>query len=158
MDQDIVFKKPGWLLRPAKISDYDAIAAVWHESASLPGVAPIVMPTASELRERLDVEMELGWQVTIAERDGEVIGFAAIKYQHSVLDQLFVRPEFIGKGLGRALLEHCRFLMPEGFALHTATTNARACAFYLKAGLSFLGCDTHPRTGHPISLFEWKPS
>lgn len=158
MDQDIVFKMPGWLLRPAKISDYDAIAAVWHASASLPGVAPIVMPTASELRERLDIEMALGWQVTVADRDGDVIGFAAIKSQLSVLDQLFIRPEFIGKGLGRALLEHCRLLMPQGFTLHTATTNDRACSFYLKAGLKFLGYDRHPRTGHSISLYGWKSS
>lgn len=151
-------KDERWLLRPATIGDYDAIAAVWHAGASLPGVAPIAMPTASELRERLDIEMELGWHVTVADRDGEVIGFAAIKCQQSVLDQVFVRPEFIGRGLGRSLLEHCRLLMPHGFTLHTATTNDRACSFYLKAGLNFLGNETHPRTGHPIALFEWKPS
>ncbi|MFN9612796.1 MAG: GNAT family N-acetyltransferase [Hyphomonadaceae bacterium] len=158
MDQDTFIKNPSWVLRPATISDYDSIAAVWHASASQSGVSLKEMPTAHELRRRIDAEMKSGWQVTVADQGGEVVGFAAIKRDTSVLDQLFVRPDFFGGGFGRALLEHCIVAMPKGFTLRTAKSNSRACAFYLNAGLSFLGHDSHPRTGHPVSYFGWKPS
>ncbi len=47
-------------LRPSTRTDHDAIAEVWHGSASLEGVGPPTMPTLNELRARVDLEFAAG--------------------------------------------------------------------------------------------------
>jgi putative acetyltransferase len=142
-------------LRPAIEADRDAIAEIWHVSASLPGVGPPDMPTAGELRQRVDREFASGWQVTVAVREGAVVGFLALKPSEAILAELFVRPEAIGTGAGRALLAHAVEAMPDGFTLLTRSGNARARRFYEKAGLTFLRDDVHPRAGDAITYYGW---
>ena len=147
---------PAFDLRPSIKADNDAIAEIWHDSASLPGVGPPVMPTNHELRKRLDLEFAAGWSVTVAVRGDDVLGFMAIKPRESVLDELFVRPGSMGSGVGQALLAHAKTEMPNGFTLFTRPANARARRFYEKAGLVFLRDDAHPRTGDPVVYYGWK--
>jgi putative acetyltransferase len=142
-------------LRPATEADRDAIAEIWHTSASLPGVGPPIMPTAGELRERVDHEFAAGWQATVAVRDDRIVGFLAIKPAEGVLAELFVRPEAIGSGVGRALLGRAVEDMPAGFTLFTRSANERARRFYERAGLTFLSNDVHPRAGDPITYYAW---
>ena len=143
-------------LRSAVEADRDDIAEIWHMSASLPGVGPPVMPTAGELRERVDREFAEGWQVTVAIRDDRIVGFLAIKPAEAVLAELFLRPEAIGMGIGRVLLAHAMEAMPAGFTLLTRSANARARRFYEGAGLTFVRNDVHPRAGDPITYYGWK--
>lgn len=142
-------------LRPATSDDHDAIAEIWHSSASLPGVGPPVMPTLGELRRRVNEEITAGWKVTVAEQNSAIVGFAAVKPNDAILDQLFVRPGHIGSGLGRALLKCCQEQMPAGFTLHTASSNEKARQFYERAGMRILRQDFHPRTGHPVTYYVW---
>jgi ribosomal protein S18 acetylase RimI-like enzyme len=142
-------------LRPAIEADRDAIAEIWHESASMPGVGPPVIPSLAELRERVDREFDAGWQVTVAVRDDRILGFLAIKPAEAVLAELFLRPEAIGMGIGRVLLAHAKKAMPAGFTLLTRSANARARRFYERAGLRFLRDDVHPRAGDPITYYGW---
>lgn len=143
------------LLRSATTHDHNEIAEIWFSSASLPGVGPPVMPTEDDLRDRVAHEIGAGWRVTVAEQNNELVGFAAIKPKRSILDQLFVRPDQIGTGLGYALLIECQILMPGGFTLHTATSNDQARRFYERAGLKILRQGLHPRTGHPVTYYGW---
>ena len=133
------------LLRPAREADRDAIADIWHASASLPDVGPPDMPSRRELRLRVDVEMATGWQVTIAEAGGASIGFLAIRPSEATLNELFVRPDHLGGGVGRALFEHAKAAMPDGFTLYTRSSNARARRFYEREGMVPLREDVHPR-------------
>lgn len=142
-------------LRPSIEADNDAIAEVWHTSASLPGVGPPVIPSLAELRERVDREFATGWRVTLAVSDSGLLGFVAIKVHQAVLDQLFVRPASLGLGIGRALLQDAMAAMPNGFTLFTRSTNARARRFYESAGLVFLRAQAHPRTGDPVIYYGW---
>src|SRR4051812_16303140 len=110
-------------LRIATLSDYDAIADIWHSSASLPTVGPPTIPGRDSLRERLDTEFASGWVVTVAEREGEVVGFVAIRPEQAVLAELFVRPGLLGSGIGRPLLDVAKEAMPAGFTLFTRSAN-----------------------------------
>ncbi len=149
--------RPPLRLRPAASRDRDAIAALWHASASLPSVGLPAVPGLPAFRERLDVEWAAGWQVTLAVRGDDILGFLALKPAEAVLDQLFLRPDAIGEGIGTRLLDRARSRMPNGFSLHTMAANARARRFYERAGLRFLREDRHPRTGLPIARYAWKP-
>ncbi|MGC3994170.1 MAG: GNAT family N-acetyltransferase [Propionicimonas sp.] len=75
--------------------------------------------------------------VLVAERDGVVLGFAALGGTAPAgrLDALFVDPPAIGTGVGRLLLEHalaeaCR----RGFATVTLDADPGAAPFYAKHG------------------------
>lgn len=144
-------------LRCAVSGDFDAIADIWHASASLPGVGPPNMPSVADLRRRIDDEIAAGWKVTVAVQNGTVCGFAAIMPADAVLDQLFMKPGFIGSGFGWALFENCIERMPAGFTLHTASSNENGRRFYEKAGMQILRHDSHPRTGHPVTYYVWRP-
>lgn len=143
-------------LRPALPADCDAIAEIWHHSASLPTVGPAVLPPLAEMRRRVDAELAAGWVVTLAARGDEIIGFLAITPNRAHLEELFIRPDALGAGAGRALLAHAMATMPDGFTLFTRTGNARARRFYEKAGLLALREDVHPRSGDPIVYYGWK--
>ncbi|MDF2984041.1 MAG: hypothetical protein K0Q69_3813, partial [Devosia sp.] len=120
----------GILLRPATQADYDSIAAIWHASAGLPGVGPAQLPSLARLRERVDIEIDAGWQVTVAEAGAEIVGFLAVKPAPAILDQLFLHPEARGLGLGQLLLDAAKAQMPDGFTLFTRPGNAPARRFY----------------------------
>ena len=147
----------GTLLRPATPADYDGIAAIWHLSASLPGVGPAQLPSLERLRARVEVEVGTGWQLTVAEAGPEIIGFLAIKPAAAILDQLFMHPEARGLGLGQLLLDAAKAQMPGGFTLFTRPGNTPARRFYEKHGLVHLRDELHPVFGDPIVWYGWKP-
>ncbi len=144
-------------IRPATAADYDAIAAIWHLSAGLPGVGPAQLPSLERLRARIDVEIAEGWQVTVAEAEGEIIGFLAIKPKAAILDQLFMQPEARGMGLGRMLLDTAKAQLPGGFTLFTRPGNTPARRFYEKHGLTHLRDELHPLFGDTIVWYQWVP-
>jgi len=113
------------------------------------------MPALAQLRERLDHEIATGWIVTVAVHGNEIVGFLAISPRESVLEEIFVRPGSLGRGIGQALLAHAKNEMPHGFTLYTRQANLRARRFYEKAGLVHLRDGVHPRNGDPIAYYRW---
>lgn len=103
----------------------------------------------------MDREIEAGWHLTVAVKQAEIVGFLAIRTDKALLDQLFLQPASIGKGIGQKLLEEAKRLMPQGFTLHTAATNDHARRFYEASGLSIDREELHPRFGHPIVWYKW---
>lgn len=147
-----------FILRPALAADHDAIADLWHRSASLPDVGPPAMPTRPALRARVETEMAAGWVVTLAE-DGEgLAGFLALRPKDNVLAELFLRPDCLGRGLGRVLIEKAKADMPQGFTLYTTATNARARRFYEHHGLVMEREAPHPRGAHRVVYYRWSPA
>ncbi len=65
-------------------------------------------------------------QVTVAERDGRVVGFASV--DGDWLEQLYVEPEAIGTGVGRPLLDAAKAARPGGLSLHVFTRNTKPAA------------------------------
>lgn len=58
-------------------------------------------------------------------------------------------------GIGKALLDHAKAAMPSGFTLFTTSQNTRARHFYEREGLVALREEPHPRSGHPVTYYEW---
>lgn len=145
------------LLRPAHAADRPAIAQIWHASAGHGGAPNL--PSPAFLRERVGVALGTLWpEVTVAEEAGEVIAFLALAPERRVLEEIFVRPDRIGQGLGRRLLDLAKQRMPAGFTLYTWAQNDAARTFYERAGLVLTQEGRHPERGHPVVHYAWMPA
>jgi GNAT superfamily N-acetyltransferase len=120
------------LIRAARPEDAAAIADV-HIAARR-----AAMPYLPELYSHADTR---GWfashvlptcAVWVAEREGRVVGFAALAGQ--TLEHLYVRPGHQGRGIGGALLEVARLESPDRLELWTFQRNEAARRFYERRG------------------------
>jgi GNAT superfamily N-acetyltransferase len=85
----------------------------------------------------LTPEEVLAHRVTVAEREGQVVGFYALAGTPPVgiLEDLFVEPEHIGTGVGRALWCHAMVTARRsGFERVTVEADPGAEPFYLAMG------------------------
>lgn len=121
-------------LRPYESSDEEALADVWFDGWRSVGLAwPVV--TRDELAARVPREIAGRWTVTVAELDGRIVGFLALALAEGRVDQLFIRAEAQGRGIGAALLAIAAAQLPAGFWLSTQLGNHRARAFYEDRGM-----------------------
>ena len=114
------------------------------------------MPSRADLRRRVDQELASGWQVTVADGADGLLGFMALRPEQAILAELFVCPSHLGKGIGKALLEHAKATMPRGFTLFTTSANKGARRFYEREGLVAVSEAPHPRSGHPVTYYAWR--
>jgi len=96
--------------------------------------------------------------VWLAELDGRVAGFLAVRGDR--LEHLYVDSDFHSRGVGSALLDKARELMPGGFTLWIFQQNAQARRSYERRGLVLLretdGANNEERT--PDAEYAWWPS
>lgn len=122
------------VLTPAAPADDARIAALIRTSkaVAMPWLAVVHTP-----------EEDLAWvrsvllvqhAITVAREDGDVVGVLATS--PGWVDQLYVHPEHQGRGVGRALLEAAKATSEGDLQLWTFTRNARARAFYERAGFA----------------------
>lgn len=141
------------VIRPAESKDLDRVARVWHESAARMDGPAFEMPSLAAMRDRIDCELENGWKLYVAERDGPIAAMLAIKPSERVLDQIFVAPGEQGRGVGSTLLDFAKQTMSDGFTLRMATANSRAGRFYEQAGLTIIDEGHHPTSGVPVRYY-----
>jgi phosphinothricin acetyltransferase len=100
------------LIRPAVMSDAEALAAIYgHNVLHGFGTFEEVPPSASEMDQRRLAVVEQGLPWLVAEDAGQVVGYAyaapfrpRAAYRYTVEDSIYLAPEAVGRGLGRALL------------------------------------------------------
>jgi GNAT superfamily N-acetyltransferase len=94
-----------------------------------------------------------GGHVTVAEREGRIVGFAAVlpEENHLELDGLFVEPELWRSGIGAALVEEATHeARRRGLAL-MVVANPHALDFYRRCGFSVEG-ETQTRFGPGLRM------
>ncbi len=96
-------------------------------------------------------------EVWVAESGGRVVGLLALR--GSLVDRLYVEPEWQRRGVGRALLEKARELSPTELRLFTLQRNERARRFYEAHGfrVEALGVSPPPES-EPDVLYVWADS
>ncbi len=82
----------------------------------------------------------VGGLVLVAEVDGSIAGFARIKEEEGVyfLKEIYVSPEFRGRGIGRALLRACEERAGSRIYASVIPANLPALDFFIREGYSFL--------------------
>jgi putative acetyltransferase len=106
-------------------------------------------------RERWRNELVSSTIVTVAERDGGVLGFVTVDPVSGYLDQIVVAPETWGSALAAALLDEAKRIAPGKLELLVNQDNARAIRFYEKHGFVITGTDVNPRSGALLHRMRW---
>ncbi|MEC3997391.1 GNAT family N-acetyltransferase [Actinacidiphila sp. DG2A-62] len=144
--------------RRATAADAAAIARV--HIASREATMPYLPP-----RKRSDAQVEAwvrdvvlpGSAVWVAELDGRVVGYAAVR--GDTLDALYLLAEVRRRGIGSALLAAAKAHRSQGLDLFVFQKNTDARAFYLRHGFTVTatrdGSDTMER--EPDLAMRWTP-
>ena len=109
-------------------------------------------------RERWRNELVPSAVITIAERDGAMLGFVTVDPHSGYLDQIVVAPETWGSRLAAALVDEAKRIAPGGLELLVNQDNARAIRFYEKHGFVITGAEVNPRSGAPLHRMSWPAS
>jgi GNAT superfamily N-acetyltransferase len=132
-------------IRPATPDDIPLILAFIRELAEYERLSHEVCATEEQLHETLFGERPVA-EVLLASLDGKPVGFAVFFANYSTflarpgvyLEDLFVRPDARGFGLGRELLEYlARLTVERGWGRlewRVLDWNAPSIAFYKKLG------------------------
>jgi len=89
---------------------------------------------------------------------GAVIGLMALS--DDMIEQLYVAPVWIGRGLGRRLVALAKERRPAGLDLFCFAVNARARRFYERMGFAAVafGDGSRNSEGQPEVRYAWRPS
>ena len=134
----------GMTLRAACEDDSSTLTELAFRSKAHWGYSPEFMEAC---RDELAVSREdianPEYAHTVAESRGRLLGYYAlmpIQERGYELDALFVEPEFIGRGVGRALVEHAKSRAAElGARYLLIQGDPNASEFYLAAGAVQVG-------------------
>jgi GNAT superfamily N-acetyltransferase len=141
------------ILVPGSPRDADAVGLLQAESwkAAYRGIMPdsfldaeAIEHRQSAWRERLAVETDRRWLLKAHDQEGELVGFACVELDAepdwgALLDNLHVRPDRKGQGIGRRLFDAAREWSFEQLghrALHlwVIEANLEAQQFYERVG------------------------
>jgi GNAT superfamily N-acetyltransferase len=90
----------------------------------------------------------------VARSGGQLVGYMFL-YEDK-LDDLYVLPDWQGRGVGSALLATAKALSPRRLELSTFQQNARARAFYAARGFREVGLtEGENEEGVPDVQYEW---
>ncbi|MCM0019279.1 MAG: N-acetyltransferase family protein [Tagaea sp.] len=100
------------IVRPSRETDAAAIAAIYdHYVVRSTATMELTPPGVAEIAKRRRDILDKGLSHLVAEADGEILGFAYASfyrprpgYRFALEDTVYVKPDSVRKGIGRALL------------------------------------------------------
>ncbi len=143
-------------IRKAEANDYDEIARVWMDSWVSVGLESASEKLLAELRARVRQEIAGGWSLYVADDAGRIAAMLAIRLRDGYLDQLFVAPEYHGRGIGKMLLQFTRKNLPDEIWLRCAKPNEKAWRWYEREGFFLEKEEPHPDSGLMMRYYRWK--
>jgi GNAT superfamily N-acetyltransferase len=147
---------PGITIRPATSADAASVADVYLASFHATYDFPLAH-TDDEVRGWIGDVIGSGGTWVALDPLGAIVGMMAI--EPGVLDQLYVRPDRLGEGIGRRMLDVAQDRSPDGLTLHTFQVNARARRFYERNGFvaDWFGDGSANEEGQPDVRYVWRP-
>lgn len=139
------------LIRPATPDEATLLSGLAMRSKSHWGYSEEFLASCRE-ELTVDPKQTLGgrYDCVVAEIDRTIVGFYALEALSTAiveLDALFVEPEYIGRGIGRALIQHAiRTTAARGAATLLIQGDPHATRFYEAAG----GRETGKRESNSI--------
>jgi ribosomal protein S18 acetylase RimI-like enzyme len=143
-------------IRFARPDEVHAVARVWMESWVSTGLDTASNDLLATLRARVAREIDKGWSLYVADDGGRIAAMLALHLPDRYLDQLFVAPEYQGKGLGRRLLAFTRQRLPDEIWLRCIRENDRAWRWYEREGFVFEKEQLEPMNGFTMKYYRWK--
>lgn len=144
------------IVRRATQSDYLPLAKLWFESWQSIGISNETDLSRAQVTARFLGDTNR-WSLYAAETAGALVGMLALLPEEGRLDQLFVAPGWQGCGVGQALLNHAREVMPGQITLTTHDTNLRARAFYERNGFELAAREDDPAHRRVKLTYLWTP-
>lgn len=144
-------------VRRATPADGDAIADVWLASWRATFDFPPGHPDEA-VRRWLTESLVPASETWVAETtDGRVVAMMALS--DTMVEQLYVAPDWFGRGVGRRLLELAKERRPAGLDLACFAVNARARRFYERQGFEAVafGDGSGNEEGQPDIRYRWRP-
>lgn len=143
----------------ATVNDAEDVAKLYllARRASL-GSIPAVVGSDERVLDWLATRIRNGEECWITRDELGLSAFMLV--EPGWLDQLYVRPDCIGQGIGTSLVEKAKDLMPNGMRLWTFQSNLQAHKFYEKHGFVVIEKTdgSHNEEKSPDVCYEWKPS
>jgi ribosomal protein S18 acetylase RimI-like enzyme len=147
----------GITIRQASAADAAAVADVYLASFKTTYDFPLAH-TDDQVRAWIrDRVVPAGGTWVALEADGAVVGMMDVGAGD--LSQLYVRPDRLGEGIGRRLLEIAKERSPDGLTLYTFQVNHRARRFYERHGFlaEWFGDGSANEEGQPDLRYVWRP-
>jgi GNAT superfamily N-acetyltransferase len=147
------------VIRRATAADGAALGDVWLSSWRATFDFPPSHPDDDVrrwLREELLPRHET-WVAVDPEADDRVIALMALS--DTMVEQLYVIPDWIGAGIGRRLIALAKERRPEGLELYCFAVNAVARRFYERNGFAPIafGDGSGNEERQPDVLYRWAP-
>lgn len=128
-------------IRPASARDAEPIASLYLAARRMYLAYAPLSHTEAEVRSWVaDILLPAGRTWVVSETiEGPVLGFLSetpelAEEEGAWIDQLYLHPDHMGRGLGTRLLMHALARLPRPLKLHTFEANAGARRFYERHG------------------------
>ena len=143
-------------LRRAGPADGDAIGDVWLASWRATFDFPPAYPDEDCRRWLAETLLPTTEMWVATDPGGTVVAMMALS--DAMVEQLYVAPAWIGRGIGRRLLDLAKARRPDGFDLYCFAVNARARKFYERQGLEAVafGDGSGNAEGQPDIRYRWR--
>lgn len=141
-------------IRPARADEAPELSALVMRSKSYWGYDAAFMERA---RSELTVTPDKVVRTWVADVGGAPAGIVTLGERGArvEIDLLFVEPEMIGSGVGRALWDHAvTVARDEGAGKVFVQSDPNAEAFYLRMGARKVGASPSPSTGRMLTVLE----